>query len=188
MPEPDRITWRATRERLKLDRERLVAMIKRDDPHAPPFVLFYPPWLCVFLHRLSHYLYRRGWRWMARVLWHLNVLLTGADISPPADLGGGLVILQPAGIAVMGVAGRNLTVMALSGLGGELGRREDVGAGPGVPVLGDDVTLEPHTAVLGPVRIGNRVRVEAGAVVTRDVEDDGVVSGVAPMIKKAAAP
>jgi serine O-acetyltransferase len=104
-------------------------------------------------------------------VWHFNTLLTGADISEPADLGEGLVIVSPPGTTIMGTAGRNLTVMPCAGMGGEVGRRKNVGAGPGLPLLGDDVILEPHTAVLGPVRIGHFVRVPAGIVLTTDVPD-----------------
>lgn len=110
------------------------------------------------------------------MVWHLNAFITGADIAEVCDFGAGLVIVSPAGISMMGSAGRNLTVMALSGLGGEIGRHEDVGAGAGLPLLGDDVVLEPHAGVLGPVRVGSRVRVGCGAMVTEDVPDDTIVS------------
>jgi serine O-acetyltransferase len=132
------------------------------------------------LHRLSHHLYRAGHRYAARFLWHLNVLLTGADISEPAEIGEGLVVVSPAGTAIMCKAGRNLTVMPGAGVGGEIGRREDVGAGPGLPLLGDDVTLEPHSGVLGPIRIGDRVRVPAGVVLTQDVPTGAEIRGAAP--------
>src|SRR4029077_20112239 len=101
------------------------------------------------------------------------------DISPPAELGEGLVIMSPAGTAISGVADRNLTLMPCAGVGGEVGRWEDVGAGPGLPVLGSDVVLEPHCGVLGPIRVGHRVRLCAGVVVTRDVADDTMVEGPA---------
>src|SRR5438105_5363064 len=107
----------------------------------------HPSFLCVLFYRLSNHFFRAGNKRIARVFWHLNMLITGADISPPVDLGGGLVIMTPAGTAIMGNAGRNLTVMACAGLGGEIGRHEDIGAGPGLPVLGDDVILEPHCGV-----------------------------------------
>jgi serine O-acetyltransferase len=110
-------------------------------------------------------------------LWHLNTLLTGADISEPANLGEGLVIIGTAGTAIMGTAGRNLTVMPCSGMGGEVGRRENIGAGPGLPLLGDDVVLEAHTGILGPVRVGHGVRVPPGVIVTQDIEDYAIVEG-----------
>ena len=176
----DRISWKETLSRLRADRARLRAMLA-DQQEGQPFMLsFHPAFVCVFLHRISHYCFRRGHRHVARFFWHLNVALTGADISAPADIGEGLLVPSPAGAAITAKAGRNLTVMPLAGIGSELGRRQDIGAGPGLPVLGDDVVLEPMSGVLGPVRIGSRVRVAAGAIVIRDVPDDALVVGPEP--------
>lgn len=175
----ERLSWKQTRARLRADRRRLVALLESQHGHRP-LLIFHPSFICVLLYRLSNHFFRAGHRYLARFFWHLNVLITGADISAPCDFGEGLVIMSPAGIAMTAKAGRNLTVMPLAGLGGELGRREDVGAGPGVPVLGDDVVLEPHCGVLGPVRVGHRVRVCAVTVVTKDVPDDTVVEGPQP--------
>lgn len=165
-----RWTWQQTRTRVRADRDRLRQL------SAPALdgagVYLQPAFVCVLLHRLSHHCHRRGHRRLARLWWHLNTFLTGADISTPADLGPGLLIQHPMGVSISGCAGRNLTVMACSGLGSELGRREDVGAGPGLPVLGDDVWIEPHSGVMGPVRIGHRVRIGAGMPVAQDVADD----------------
>lgn len=173
----DRITWRETASRLRADRQRLRARIIRQEQRAPAVLALHPSYLCVRLYRISNYFYRAGHRWVARFFWHLNTLVTGADISPPSDLGEGLVIVSPAGVAITADSGRNLTVMPLAGIGSEIARRLDIGAGPGIPVLGDDVILEPHAGVLGPIRVGDRVRVAAGALVLKDVPADTVVEG-----------
>ncbi len=170
-----RYSRRQTRELMRADYERLYQLLARGQPQPPVLVWCHPSFLCTCLYRLSNHFYRSGHRYIARFWWHLNMLLTGADVSEPADLGGGLVVLSPAGAALMGKAGRNLTVMPCAGLGGELGRLLDVGGGPGVPVLGDDVILEPHCGVLGPVIVGDRVRVGAGMALCFDVPDDTYV-------------
>ena len=108
-------------------------------------------------------------------------MLTGADISEPADLGPGLVVLHPPGTAIMCRAGKNLTVLAASGIGGEIGRREDIAGWPGVPLLGDDVVLGPHSGILGPVIVGNRVRICPCSVIVRNIPDDTVVES--PRVK-----
>lgn len=149
---------------------------------APPS-LFSSPYLCVWLFRVSHFLHHKGRIRIARLIWQVNLFVTGADIHPTADFGPGLLILHPVGVTLVGAAGKNLTVMALAGLGGELGRREDVGGGRGVPVLGNDVYLAPAAGVLGPVTIGHRVVFSAGCIVTRDVADDETVHGPDPSIE-----
>jgi serine O-acetyltransferase len=178
----ERLTWRESWNRLRADWRRLQQVFSDAEGAPGAWLLLHPSFICVFLHRISHHLFRSGHKYLARLVWHFNALVTGSDISPPADFGGGLVILNPAGISIMAKAGRNLTLMPLAGLGGELGRREDVGSGPGLPVLGDDVILEPHSGVLGPVRIGSRVRIAAVTCVTKDVPDDTFVQGPQPKL------
>jgi serine O-acetyltransferase len=125
--------------------------------------------MSVWLHRWSHYCFARGWRIAARVLWHLNLWLTGTDLSPMSRLGEGLVIVHPVAVTVVGNAGARLTIEGLGGMGG--GRSlADVGAGPGLPVLGDDVWLARGAMVLGPVRVGSDVYVAPGCTVVRDIE------------------
>lgn len=174
---PDRKTMIAL---LKADRQRLRLLLADDKMGWG--IYFHPSFLCVALYRISHYLFQGGHTALARLVAHFNQLATGADIGPSAQLDEGLVILTPPGIAIFGKAGRNLTVMPCSGLGGEIGRSDDIGAGPGLPVVGDDVILEPHGGVLGPARVGNRVRVCAGVLVTRDVPDDTVAEGPRPRL------
>jgi serine O-acetyltransferase len=174
------LTWRETRARMRADHQRLLLALARSAPTPPTSARLHPSFLCVALYRLSNHLFRAGHGWLARLVWHLKVLITGADISYLADLGPGLVVLHPAGVSIMGAAGRNLTVMAGCGLGGEVNRHDDIAGWPGVPRLGDDVLLEPHSGVLGPVHIGHRVRIGAGVVVTCDVGDDRVVARPEP--------
>jgi serine O-acetyltransferase len=171
------ITWSETRRRTRADRERLLALQRAGDCHLSAGAGRRSALLCVRLYRMANHHHRRRRNVLARFFWQLNVLLTGADISPCSDLGDGLVITSPAGVSIAGKAGRNLTVMPLAGMGSEIGRREDIGPGPGLPLLGDDVVLGALSGVLGPVRIGDRVQVEPGAAVLLDVPDDTRVEG-----------
>jgi len=180
----DSLTLKQTFARLRADRKRLSQFLGSLGSENPHRLLLHPSFLCVLFYRLANYFYHRGHRFTARFFWHLNVIFTGADISAPNDLQGGLLIVSPPGTAIMAKAGRNLTIMPCAGLGSELGRWEDIGAGPGLPVVGDDVTMEPHSGILGPIRIGNRVRIGAGVAVTVDVPDDAIVEGPKPRIIK----
>lgn len=175
-----RLSWHDTCARMRADHVRLLAMLSRIEPHPPRRAYLHPSFVCTFMYRLSNHLFRSGHNWMARIAWHLKVMLTGSDISYMADLGPGLVVPHPVGVSIMGTAGRNFTAMACSGLGGEVNRHENVAGWPGVPHLGDDVVLEPHSGVLGPVQIGHGVRIAAGVIVARDVPDGMFVVGPEP--------
>lgn len=182
----ERITWKETRARLRKDRERLESMLRAQGLERRLFLFLCPSYMCVRLHRISHYLSARGWGKLARLFWHLNLQLTGADLHPESDIGGGLLIPNPAAVSFLAKAGENLTVMALAGAGGLMPDRKDIGAGPGYPVLGDDVVLAPHSGVLGPVRIGNRVRVSAGCIVSCDLADDSFVAAQPAKISRGS--
>lgn len=156
-------TWRWLRE----DRERLRQVLAARGA-GPRCVRCTPAYVCVALHRHAHWLFARGWRLPSRFVWQMNLWITGADISPMSRLGEGLLILHPFAVTITGNAGRNLSIEGWGGLGGGLGM-EDIGAGPGVPVLGDDVSMARGAMVLGPVRIGDGARLGAGCTVVKDV-------------------
>ena len=135
------------------------------------------------LHRYSHWLHEGGHPLLARLVWHLDLWLTGADISPASDLGEGLLIVHPFAVTISGNAGRNLTIEGWGGLGGALATN-DIGAGPGLPVLGDDVRLDRSAMVLGPVRVGDGARIGPGCTVVRDVEAGAQVAAPEPRVRR----
>jgi serine acetyltransferase len=165
---------------MRADHRRLVQALRDAGDSGRRSALTHHSFICAALYRLSRHCFLNGHKYLSRLFWHLNAIVTGADIPGQADLGPGLLVPTPAGIAIAGRAGRNFTPMALTGLGSELGRREDVGAGPGLPVVGDDVTIEPHGGILGPIRVGNGVRVTAGVFLVRDAPDFAVARAGAP--------
>ena len=175
-----RLTCRQTLSRIRADRARLVSVLALGTGGRKPAAFWNASAFCVLLYRISNHFFLAGHTFLSRIFWQLNLLLTGACIEGPAEIGEGFVVLNPPGICVAGKAGRNLTMMPCSGLGSELSRWDEIGAGPGLPVLGDDVVLEPHSAVLGPVQIGSRVRIAAGLVVTQAVPEDTIIEGPAP--------
>lgn len=169
------IPWAETRARLARDRERLRSVLTRGTGPEIQSLFLHPGYLCVWLHRLAHHAARNGHRFLARIAWQLGIWITGADIHPHADLGPGLLIPYPAAVSISGKAGRDLTVMALGGVGGLLSKQEDIGAGPGHPVIGDGVYIGPHAGVLGPFTIGDGARIEAGCIVRQDLPAGQVV-------------
>lgn len=129
---------------------------------------FSPSYACVVLYRLSAAAWARGWRLVARLFWQLNYSLTGADLAPVARLGPGLVVAFPPGVMVGGRAGRNLTIEGRGGFGGGLEER-DIGAGPGLAWLGDDVHLCVGAMILGPQRVGDGAWIGPNCTVVQDL-------------------
>lgn len=163
-----------TLARLAQDRERLRGYMATDPRMASGWLWANPSYQAVWLHRWSRYFFCRGNRWLARLLWHLNLMLTGADLSPISDVKGGFLMVSPLCVVWVGSAGRNLTLLGQGGCGGGLSRA-DIGAGPGLPVFGDDVVLGVGAMVLGAVRIGNGARLGARCAVTDDIPDGAEV-------------
>ena len=160
-------TWFEVRQRLRRDRERLRGL--RGTNGLPLGILaLNPSYQCIWLHRVSNYFFRRNHRLLARFLWHLNLLLTGADIGPISEIGPGLLLVHPISTQIFGRLGADCTIWGHCGVGG--GRsNKDIGAGPGLPIIGDNVTLWPNSMVLGPVHLGDGVEVGPGCTIMRDL-------------------
>ncbi len=181
-PVPAPILWSETRRRMAADRARVLDALATMPGQRPWLLIVHPCYLCLWLHRLAHHFHTRRAFLRSRFCWHLGLMLTGADISPMADLGGGLFISHPSGIGLIGRLGERCTLHAQSGAGGGSGLTTDIGAGPGLPVLGDDVVLEPGALVFGPVKIGNRVHVGVRCTVTKSLPDGSVVIPLEPRV------
>jgi serine acetyltransferase len=173
MDENVKLSFKETRRRMRVDKERLLSKCKELGLPIKS-VTFSTAYICVFLYRLSRYMYVHERTFIARFIWQFNMLLTGADISPICDLGEGLMVVHPVAVTIVGSAGDRLTVEGLGGMGGGMDMT-DIGAGPGLPVLGDDVTMAHGSMVLGPVRLGNQVHIGAGNTVVKNVPSQSEV-------------
>ncbi|MEE7502443.1 serine acetyltransferase [Methylobacterium mesophilicum] len=127
----------------------------------------------VWLYRLSRYAHERGWRMAAWLLWLVNGWWTGADIPPSSRIAGGLFLPQPYGTVIAGAVGRDAAFGIQASIGGLLKEPDqDIGGGPGLPVLGDDVVLEAGAIVLGAVAIGDRARIGPRTTILKAVRAD----------------
>jgi hypothetical protein len=121
-------TWSEVQKRLRRDRERLRGL--RGQNVLPLGILaLHPSYQCIWLHRVSNYFFRRNHRLLARFFWHLNLLLTGADIAPISEIGPGLLLVHPISTQIFGRLGADCTIWGHTGIGG--GRsNKDIGAVP----------------------------------------------------------
>ncbi|HLS93239.1 MAG TPA: serine O-acetyltransferase EpsC [Microbacterium sp.] len=151
---------------------------RRRDPAARGFVeiaLLYPGLHAIWLHRVSHGLWRRRLRFLARALSQLGRWLTGIEIHPGARIGRRFFIDHGMGVVVGETAEVGDDVMLYHGvtLGGT-----SLSKGKRHPTLHDGVVVGAGAKVLGPVTIGARSAVGANAVVIRDAPADSIVVGI----------
>ncbi len=185
--DPSAATWRGLRTRLAADAVRLRRFQQSKFGYCLWAWFIDPSWWAVLLHRLSAFAWRRGHRKTGRLLMQANSLATGADIHPAAELGPGLLLPTPCGVTLSCKAGANLTVMALGGSGGSLDG-PDIGAGPGLPVLGDNVVVGPFCGIQKAIRIGDGAVIEGGAGALKDVAPGGHMTLASTPLQADAPP
>lgn len=132
-------------------------------------VFLMPSIQSIFLYRLSRYFLLKGWVGPARLLYTINLMLWGADISAKTQIGRSFYMPHPVGVSLFGILGDRCTAYTQAGVGGGSGNESDIGAGPGLPILGDGVMVGARSLVIGPIRIGEGSLIGAGSLVTFDV-------------------
>jgi serine O-acetyltransferase len=153
--------------------------IKARDP-APRSrweILLYPGVWALGFHRLAHWLYKGELYFLARFVNHFARFLTAIDIHPGASIGGNFFIDH--GFVVIGetaTIGDNVTIYQQVTLGGTNPTSGE--AGNRHPTIGDHVIIGSGAQVLGPIRVGDRARIGANAVVTKDVADGATMVGI----------
>lgn len=135
----------------------------------------YPGVHAILTHRLSHRLWLAGWRFPARLLSFVGRTLTNVDIHPGATIGRRFFIDHGACVVIGETAevGDDVTLyhgVTLGGTSWNKGKRH--------PTLADGVVVGAGAKILGPISIGERVRVGANSVVVKDVPADRTVVGV----------
>ncbi|MGE5591608.1 MAG: serine O-acetyltransferase, partial [Bacillota bacterium] len=162
---------------LRRIKEDVQAVLDRDPAvrSAWEVILCYPGFHAVVMHRLDHWLYRRGWFVTARFLSQVARFFTGIEIHPGARLGRGVFIDHGMGVVIGETAevGDGCTLyqgVTLGGTGKEKGKRH--------PTLGRNVMVATGAKVLGNIVIGDNSKVGAGAVVVKDVPPNCTVVGV----------
>ncbi len=137
-------------------------------------ILLLPGTWAVIIFRVAAALHHAGLRPLSRLLYFANVVLFGFDVAPTADIGPGLVVPHPIGVAIAGtsVLGARNRVLRSVAIGGSAdpGRR-------GAPVSGNDVWFMDSCQVFGPVHIGDRSILGASAIVSTDIPPDVFVFG-----------
>lgn len=186
-PDDTRLTWVDTRAHIRADFNRLTAWYGGGTLAQRAYWFLLPNYQAMFLYRVYRWLYVKGWRNVARLLFLYSLYLTGIEISPTTSIGPGCLITHAYGVILFGRIGARFTIFGQSGMGGGFAET-DIGGGPGYPVIGDDVVFGIKAVALGPIRIGDRARLSPGAVVTCDVPADAIALALPSKIVKVRMP
>lgn len=163
-----------------------IASIRERDPAArsnAEVLLLYSGLHAVIYHRIANWFYRHNMLFLARWVSQSSRFLTGIEIHPAAKIGKGLFIDHGSGVVIGETAeiGDYVTLyqgVTLGGTGKEKGKRH--------PTICEYAMIGSGARVLGPVVVGARAKIAAGAVVLDDVPDDATAVGVPARVVRLA--
>jgi len=168
--------FKTTREDIKCVKER--------DPAARTGIevlLCCPGVWARMWHIPAHWLHNHNCKLLARVISQFTRWITGVEIHPGATIGKRCMIDHGMAVVIGETAevGDDVTIyqgVTLGGTGKDVGKRH--------PTIGDRVIISSGAKVLGPFKVGNDVKIGAGAVVLKEVPDGCTVVGIPGTIVK----
>ncbi|NWG31689.1 MAG: serine O-acetyltransferase [Rhodocyclaceae bacterium] len=158
-------------------REDIACVFERDPAARSTWEVLtcYPGFHAILLHRLAHWLWGHGLRWLARLLSHFTRFLTGIEIHPGATIGRRVFIDHGMGVVIGETAeiGDDCTLyhgVTLGGTSWNKGKRH--------PTLLRGVVIGAGAKVLGPITIGEGAKIGSNAVVVREVPAGATAVGI----------
>ncbi len=160
-----------------LIREDIACVFTRDPAARTSFevITTYPGVHAIMLYRVANRLWRRGWRYLPRLISYIARIWTSIDIHPGATIGRRFFIDHGTGVVIGETAevGDDVTLyhgVTLGGVSWNKGKRH--------PTLGDRVVVGAGAKILGPITVGRKARVGANSVVIAPVPEGRTVVGI----------
>ncbi len=158
-------------------REDIDCVFERDPSARNRFEIItsYPGVFAVVVHRFNHRLWTLGLKWLARWLSTWARWLTGVEIHPGAKVGRRFFIDHGMGVVIGETTeiGDDCTLyhgVTLGGTSWDKGKRH--------PTLENNVVVGAGAKVLGPIVLGDGVRVGSNSVVVKDTPSGASVVGI----------
>ena len=156
--------------------EDIDAALVRDPATNTRFEMFMtsPGLHAVWQHRVSHWIWKRKLRTLARVLSNLTRFWTGIEIHPGAQIGRRVFIDHGMGVVIgeTAVIGDDVLMNHGVTLGGrtlESVKRH--------PTVGNNVSIGAGATLIGNITIGDNAIIGANTTVTRDLAPGSRVVG-----------
>jgi len=148
-------------------------------------LLVYSGLHAIWVHRITHWLWKNDVKFFARWLSQIGRWLTGIEIHPGATIGSGFFIDHGMGVVIGETAevGADVTIYHGVTLGGT-----SLNKGKRHPTIGDRVVIGAGAKVLGAIEIGADSRIGANAVVVKSVPSNSVVVGVPGQVVRRSQP
>lgn len=155
-----------------------IQMVLDRDPAARTkweVFLCYPGLHAVWWHRLTHWLWIKNWKTLARWVSQIARFFTGIEIHPGAQLANGLFIDHGMGVVIgeTAIVGQNVTIyhgVTLGSTSLQKVKRH--------PTVEENVIIGAGAKILGDITVGKGSRIGANSVVIKSVPENAVVVGV----------
>ncbi len=156
-----------------------IACILERDPAARTrweVLTCYPGLHALYVHKLAHWFWIHGLRWLGRFTSQLGRWLTGIEIHPGAKVGRCVFIDHGMGVVIGETAevGNGCTIYQGVTLGGTSLYR----GAKRHPTLGEGVVVGAGAKVLGGFKVGDGARIGSNAVVVKEVPAGATVVGI----------
>ncbi len=156
-----------------------IACILERDPAARSkweVLTCYPGLHAIWIHRLAHWFWTHGLRWLGRFTSHVGRFLTGIEIHPGAQIGSCVFIDHGMGVVIGETAevGDGCTIYQGVTLGGTTLYRGEKRH----PTLGAGVVVGAGAKILGGFTVGDGARIGSNAVVVKEVPAGATVVGI----------
>ena len=164
-------------------REDIRNIVEKDPAARNGFevLICYPGIWALILHRPAHWLYKHNIKLIARIISQLARWFTGIEIHPGASIGRRCFIDHGMAIIIGETTeiGDDVTIyqgVTLGGTGKDTGKRH--------PTIGNRVMISSGAKVLGPFKVGDDVKIGAGADVLKEIPPNCTVVGIPGTIVK----